>query len=104
MTTIKYWQEALEYAFDEVSMTATPEQFAALARKMQFASEMYAEYSGELNIPNPLLAEVAEAKRRVKAESDRCENAVDHLLGVVAYLGNAPREDVYFDGQRVRVR
>lgn len=66
-----YWDECIESSFNEHGIKATREQIENVAGDVEIAHENFGMAMGYHAIPNPLHAELEEAKRKLKIEQSK---------------------------------
>jgi len=86
-----YFRETIEAVLNDMGKAEflTSEQLDELASAVAMSAEMYGEYSGEYNIPNPLQSRVDELQRQVKDVEENAERRADALKAKI--LAHYPR-------------
>ena len=94
---MKYWKECVSEAFDAVGIVATDEQINTVASCVEGAHDNYSLAMGHECIPNPLLPDIENLKKKIKKQEDQYER---QLLGIkqgVALRRNVTVADVSID-------
>lgn len=73
MTSVSYLISSLEYALDEVGISATSEQITAIAKSLEGSLSVEYEMTGQDCIPDPRETELREVKARYQREIDHQE-------------------------------
>ena len=98
---MKYWHEAVACALDEAGVTATDEQIDAIAKDMEGAHE---NIGLAFHVPeNPLIREVSELERKVKAARDEGDLAEAVWREAMMVATGVPERFLYRDGKRIKV-
>lgn len=68
---MRYWEECVSLAFDEVGIVATREQIATVAEAVEAGHENYGMAHGYDQIPNPLMEENDRLCEALKTERSK---------------------------------
>lgn len=63
-----YWIETIADALESEGIKATTQQIENIAECVEANHDMYGEYHGHQNIPNPLSSELSEARKELISE------------------------------------
>jgi len=63
-----YWKECVSEAFEDAGISATDAQIEVVTSWVEGAHDNYGMAHGHYNIPNPIVAEVADMKRALEQE------------------------------------
>lgn len=71
MSDYDYWEDCIAEAFEDAGIKATDKQVSVVAGWAESGHDHFHQHSGHDSIPNPLMAEIAELKRKLKREEDK---------------------------------
>lgn len=92
-----YWNECISEALNDVRISATKEQIENIAEWVRGAHENYGMAHGHDCIPNPMLSEVEELKRRIRKMESEHDKQLDGIRKGVAIRRNVNANDVNID-------
>lgn len=82
----KYWKEATSCALEEIGLELNNESLEIVANNLMLSAELEDESTGQLCIPNPLLTEIENLKKKHKKEIERIEEVEEvykkHIMSV----------------------
>ena len=97
-----YWAECIAEAFEDAGIKATQEQIDTVVAWVHGAHENYGMAHGYDAIPNPMLSEVEELKRKHKREIEEMEKREAVYKNSVARRRNTTPEKVWIEDGEVR--
>jgi len=94
---VNYWEECISEAFDDAGIIATEEQIKNVAGWVASAHENYGMAHGRDCIPNPLLSEIDQLKRKMRKSEDDYERQIRGIKKGVAERRKVDISDVSID-------
>lgn len=94
---MEYWKVCIEEALCDAGISATEEQIKTVAYWVDGAHENYGTATGSEHIPNPMISEVDELKRKIKQLELAHEKQIDGVLKGVATRRNTDVSNVEID-------
>jgi beta-phosphoglucomutase-like phosphatase (HAD superfamily) len=96
-TRTNYWLETFSEILSEENIELPLDAIERIAKSISTSHEMYSEYMGEHNIPNPYKTEMANIEKKHAAQLRDNEKVVSNLKQAFANARGIPVEAVGID-------